>query len=48
VGGPRRRIGRAGGADRAYPDQLIALISGASLYPLQIVEPARFLDDHAK
>ena len=31
-----------------YPDQLIALISGASLYPLQIVEAARFLDDHAK
>jgi hypothetical protein len=31
-----------------YPDELVALISGASLYPLQIVEAARFLDDHAK
>lgn len=31
-----------------YPDELIAVISGASLYPLQIVEAARFLDDHAR
>ncbi|MCO6406400.1 DUF3300 domain-containing protein [Aurantimonas endophytica] len=31
-----------------YPDELIALISSASLYPLQIVEAARFLDEHAK
>lgn len=31
-----------------YPDELVALISSASLYPLQIVEAARFLDDHAK
>jgi hypothetical protein len=31
-----------------YPDELVALISGASLYPLQIVEAARFLDQHAK
>jgi hypothetical protein len=31
-----------------YPDELIALISSASLYPLQIVEAARFLEDHAK
>jgi hypothetical protein len=31
-----------------YPDELIGLISGASLYPLQIVEASRFLDQHAK
>ncbi|MCV3241716.1 DUF3300 domain-containing protein [Mesorhizobium sp. ZC-5] len=31
-----------------YPDELVALISSASLYPLQVVEAARFLDDHAK
>nr|WP_202395842.1 DUF3300 domain-containing protein [Stappia sediminis] len=31
-----------------YPDELIAAISGASLYPLQIVEASRFLDDYAK
>ncbi len=30
-----------------YPDELIAVISGASLYPLQIVEAARFLDKYA-
>ena len=27
-----------------YPDELIAVISAASLYPLQIVEAARYLD----
>ncbi|MDM9623020.1 hypothetical protein A6U87_07355 [Rhizobium sp. AC44/96] len=27
-----------------YPDELVALITAASLYPLQIVEAARFLD----
>jgi hypothetical protein len=27
-----------------YPDELVALITSASLYPLQIVEAARFLD----
>jgi hypothetical protein len=27
-----------------YPDELIAVITGASLYPLEIVEAARFLD----
>jgi Protein of unknown function (DUF3300) len=31
-----------------YPDELVALICGASLYPLQIVEAARFLDDYEK
>jgi hypothetical protein len=31
-----------------YPDELIAVISGASLYPLQIVEAARFLDQSQK
>ena len=31
-----------------YPDELIAVITGASLYPLQIVEAARFLDQYAK
>ncbi len=31
-----------------YPDELIAVISGASLYPLQIVEAARFLDQYEK
>ena len=28
-----------------YPDELVALISAASLYPLQIVEAGRFLED---
>ena len=31
-----------------YPDELIAVITGASLYPLQIVEAARYLDQYAK
>jgi hypothetical protein len=31
-----------------YPDELIAVICGASLYPLQIVEAARFLDAYEK
>ena len=31
-----------------YPDELVALISAASLYPLQIVEAARYLDAYAK
>jgi hypothetical protein len=31
-----------------YPDDLVAVVVGASLYPLQIVEAARFLDAHAK
>ena len=31
-----------------YPDDLVALISAASLYPLQIVEAARFLDAYEK
>jgi hypothetical protein len=31
-----------------YPDELIAVITGASLYPLQIVEAARYLDQFAK
>jgi Protein of unknown function (DUF3300) len=31
-----------------YPDELVALICGASLFPLQIVEAARFLDDYEK
>lgn len=31
-----------------YPDELIAVISGASLYPLQVIEAARFLDDFEK
>ncbi len=30
-----------------YPDELIGVISGASLYPLQIVEASRFLDQYA-
>jgi uncharacterized membrane protein YgcG len=28
-----------------YPDELVALISAASLYPLQVVEAERFLED---
>ena len=28
-----------------YPDELVALISAASLYPLQIIEAERFLED---
>jgi hypothetical protein len=28
-----------------YPDELVALVSAASIYPLQIVEAQRFLDD---
>lgn len=31
-----------------YPDELIAVISGASLYPLQIVEAERYLEQYAK
>ena len=31
-----------------YPDELVAVISGASLFPLQIVEASRFLDKAAK
>jgi len=31
-----------------YPDELIAVISAASLYPLQIVEAERFLEAYAK
>ncbi len=31
-----------------YPDELIAVITGASLYPLQIVEAPRYLDQYAK
>lgn len=31
-----------------YPDELIAVISGASLFPLQVVEAARFLDKYEK
>jgi hypothetical protein len=31
-----------------YPDELIAVITGASLYPLQIIEAARYLDQYAK
>ncbi|WEX89931.1 DUF3300 domain-containing protein [Sinorhizobium garamanticum] len=31
-----------------YPDELVALISAASLYPLQIVEAERFLEARAK
>ena len=31
-----------------YPDELVAVISAASLYPLQIVEAARYLDAYAK
>ena len=31
-----------------YPDELIAVITAASLYPLQIVEAARYLDQYAK
>src|SRR5262245_59657877 len=31
-----------------YPDDLIAVICEASLYPLQIVEAQRFLEKHAK
>ena len=31
-----------------YPDELVAVITGASLYPLQVVEAARFLDQYAK
>ena len=28
-----------------YPDELVALVSAASLYPLQIIEADRFLAD---
>ena len=31
-----------------YPDELVAVITGASLYPLQIVEASRYLDQYAK
>ncbi|MCO5063465.1 MAG: DUF3300 domain-containing protein [Rhizobiaceae bacterium] len=31
-----------------YPDELVAVISAASLYPLQIVEADRYLDAYAK
>lgn len=31
-----------------YPDELIAVITAASLYPLQIVEASRYLDQYAK
>ncbi|MFN4143872.1 DUF3300 domain-containing protein [Aestuariivirga sp.] len=31
-----------------YPDELVAVISAASLYPLQIIEADRFLDEHKK
>lgn len=31
-----------------YPDELVAVISAASLYPLQIVEAERFLEAHEK
>jgi hypothetical protein len=31
-----------------YPDELIAVITGASLYPLQIVEAARYLGQYEK
>ena len=31
-----------------YPDELIAVITGAALYPLQIVEASRYLDQYAK
>ena len=31
-----------------YPDELVALISSASLYPLQIVEASRYLDNLKK
>lgn len=31
-----------------YPDELVALISAAALYPLQIVEAERFLETRAK
>ncbi|MEP9371970.1 DUF3300 domain-containing protein [Mesorhizobium sp. KR1-2] len=31
-----------------YPDELIAAISQAALYPLQIVEAERYLEQHAK
>ena len=31
-----------------YPDELVAAISAASLFPLQIVEASRFLDDYAE
>lgn len=31
-----------------YPDELVALITSASLYPLQVVEAARFLDQLKK
>ena len=31
-----------------YPDELIAVITAASLYPLQIVEAGRYLDQYAK
>jgi hypothetical protein len=30
-----------------YPDDLVAIVLPASSYPLQIVEAARYLDDHA-
>ena len=44
----RRRDGGAGRADRALSGRLIAVITAASLYPLQIVEAARYLDQYAK
>ena len=31
-----------------YPDELVAAISQASLYPLQIVQAARFLEKFEK
>ncbi|WP_271899211.1 DUF3300 domain-containing protein [Candidatus Phyllobacterium onerii] len=31
-----------------YPDELVAVVTSASLFPLQIVEAARFLDDLKK
>ncbi len=31
-----------------YPDELVAVITAASLYPLQIVEAQRYLDQYAK
>jgi hypothetical protein len=31
-----------------YPDELVAVISAASLFPLQVVEAARFLEKHER
>ncbi len=31
-----------------YPDDLVALVIAASIYPLQVVQAARFLDEKAK